>query len=112
MEFKIPIITVGINDMESLIEDLGHLQTYKLFEDADRVLVDVDDVIKVLKNHVEVQRKEKRTGWWVDELRETEFSDCGLYETACICSVCGADGDDEYNFCPNCGAKMKEVLKV
>ena len=50
---------------------------------------------------------EKRTGWWVDELRETEFSDCGLYETACICSVCGADGDDEYNFCPNCGAKMR-----
>ena len=27
---------------------------------------------------------------------------------ACNCSVCGLDGRTETNYCPNCGAKMKE----
>lgn len=22
------------------------------------------------------------------------------------CSMCGGDGDNDYNYCPNCGAKM------
>ena len=56
MKLEIPI-KVDIDDMESLIDDLGHLQTYKLFEGADQILVDVDDVIKVLQSHVEARRK-------------------------------------------------------
>lgn len=34
-------------------------------------------------------------GWWFD-----------AGSLSCRCSVCGCKSNKEYNYCPNCGAKM------
>lgn len=44
---------------------------------------------------------ERKTGKWLDDPDGYKCSACGAYfEIEC--------GDGEMNFCPNCGAKMKE----
>ena len=55
MKLEIPII-VGFDDMESLLDDLKKLQTYKLFEGDEMVLVDIKDVAKVLMDHVKAKK--------------------------------------------------------
>lgn len=54
MELKIPI-EVDFDDMKALIDDLGRLQKYKLFEGDEMVLVDVDDVANVLVRHMKAK---------------------------------------------------------
>ena len=54
MKLEIPII-VGFDDMESLLDDLKKLQTYKLFEGDEMVLVGIKDVAKVLMDHVKAK---------------------------------------------------------
>lgn len=44
---------------------------------------------------------EERKGKWIDH-QYKEFP-IGRYE----CSVCGAKHDMEWDYCPNCGAKME-----
>ncbi len=51
MKISIPI-EVKFDDMKSLINDLGNLQTYKLLESDEMTLVDVEDVADVLAKHV------------------------------------------------------------
>jgi hypothetical protein len=58
MKLEIPII-VGFDDMESLLDDLKKLQTYKLFEGDEMVLVDIEDVAKVLMDHVKAKKSAK-----------------------------------------------------
>ena len=58
MKLEIPII-VGFDDMESLLDDLKKLQTYKLFEGDEMVLVDIEDVAKVLMDHVKAKKSVK-----------------------------------------------------
>lgn len=55
MKLEIPII-VGFDDMESLLDDLKKLQTYKLAEGDEMVLVDIEDVAKVLMDHVKAKQ--------------------------------------------------------
>lgn len=55
MKLEIPII-VGFDDLESLLDDLKKLQTYKLFEGDEMVLVDIEDVAKVLMDHVKARK--------------------------------------------------------
>lgn len=40
-----------------------------------------------------------RHGHWIDGI-------CGAYK---ICSVCDQISDFDFDYCPNCGAKMDEV---
>jgi hypothetical protein len=54
MELKIPI-EVDFDDLKSLLDDLGKLQKYKLFEGDKMVLVDVDDVADVLVKHIKAK---------------------------------------------------------
>lgn len=35
----------------------------------------------------------------------------GRWELYDICSVCGAQADQQTNYCPNCGARMDEVTE-
>lgn len=42
---------------------------------------------------------EQKTGWWIPH-RHTD---------AVLCSECDKCYGDEYNFCPNCGAKMEGI---
>lgn len=58
MKLEIPII-VGFDDLESLLDDLKKLQTYKLFEGDEMVLVNIEDVAKVLMDHVKAQKSVK-----------------------------------------------------
>lgn len=60
MKLEIPII-VGFDDLEGLLDDLKKLQTYKLFEGDEMVLVDLDDVADVLAKHIKAKEKRSDT---------------------------------------------------
>lgn len=50
------------------------------------------------------QYNEPKKGKW----KEGTVHD-GIYEReGVICSVCGDEFDETYNYCPSCGAKMEE----
>lgn len=42
---------------------------------------------------------ERKIGEWIED---------GYYNELCVCSYCAVPGDPVWNFCPNCGAKMKK----
>ena len=58
---------------------------------------DIEFVDLMLKDAVPVQR-----GRWI----EHEIPDEPLYGTDYECSVCGKFHHDNWNYCPDCGAKM------
>lgn len=45
-------IHAQFDDILEIAKEIGELQTYKLFPDDDRLLVEQNDVIEVLKRHV------------------------------------------------------------
>ena len=47
-------------------------------------------------------------GKWV----ETVFHNGCTFDHDMVCSVCGHSGLPEYEYCPNCGAKMDEEIEV
>lgn len=56
----------------------------------DEIIEDIEDVEPV------------RHGYWIEDNPH-----CDGLCSKWICSECGEDGGDEYfNYCPNCGAKM------
>ena len=57
-KLKIPI-EVKLDDFKAVIEEIKNLQTYKLYEDDDMVLVDRGKVADVLANHVEAFLNDK-----------------------------------------------------
>lgn len=61
MKLSIPI-EVDFDNMKSLLDDLGKLQTYKLFEGDEMVLVSLDDVAEVLMNHVKAKKSATTDG--------------------------------------------------
>ena len=50
---------------------------------------------------IEALPSAERRGRWI----ETTTEDPCYYR----CSECGRQTDDEYNYCPNCGARMEET---
>ena len=46
-------IHARFDDILEIAKEIGELQTYKLFPDDDMLLISQDDVIEVLKRHVE-----------------------------------------------------------
>lgn len=42
-----------------------------------------------------------RHGRWIEDNPH-----CNGLASNWNCSMCGGDGDNDYNYCPNCGAKM------
>lgn len=108
-KLKIPI-HVYMEELEEIINELKDLQTYKLAEGDDKILVDCDDVIKIFANHLRAEvfssSMPRRGEWIVDEKR---FGDTERH-----CSLCGAilEGDDwkwrNNNYCYHCGARMME----
>lgn len=61
MELKIPVEIV-FDDVNSVIDELGKLQKYKLCEGDDMTLVDVDDVADVLARHVKAREAKESYG--------------------------------------------------
>lgn len=56
MKLKIPI-EVDFDDIQSLFDDINHLQTYKLFEGSDELMVCLEDVADVLVKHIKAKEK-------------------------------------------------------
>lgn len=67
MKLKIPV-EVDLNGIDSIVDEIKRLQTYKLFEGDDMVLVNLDDVAEILMNHIEAKRKsepQEMNGRWI-----------------------------------------------
>ena len=58
-KLEIPVV-VDISEIESLIDEIKHLQTYRLSYGAEQILVDRDDVIKIFAAHVRANIKQER----------------------------------------------------
>ena len=94
---------------QAALEKVRTMQTYKLFEGDDMILVDKADVQTELMM-LPTAQPERAEGYWIRR-------DCGL-DIECKCSACGyrdfVEPHDTYwfnrNFCPNCGEKKKGVI--
>lgn len=62
MKLNIPI-EVGFDDLNSMIDELGKLQKYKLGEGDDMTLVDVCDITDILMRHVKAKEAKRGTHW-------------------------------------------------
>ena len=80
-------------------EAILKLQTYKLFEDGE-VLVCRDDVLKALEQE---PCENTKTGHWING----KCTKCGNHAPFHSMSSCYYPSE----FCPNCGAKMKEEVE-
>ena len=49
--------------------------------------------------------EERPQGEWI--IDKGEYIDNQIYKTAFRCSLCCGKFNSSYNYCPNCGAKMK-----
>lgn len=90
MKLEIPV-KIEFDDVTGIIEEIKGLQTYKLFEDDDMLLVDLDDVADILANHIKA--KQNLTTTWL-----------GNY-TPYQCSHCGKHTDSKTPFCAWCGRR-------
>lgn len=56
MTINIPV-EVNFDSISDILDDLNKLQTYKLYEGSDEILVNKADVADVLARHLEVKGK-------------------------------------------------------
>ena len=109
---KLPQLTleVDLGPLEDLLEDINAMQTYKLFENDDMILVDKADLCDILVRHVRARRSDEqpvKRGRW-DRVRVDNIGVCSNI----VCSECFFEPwynsvEPLYNFCPNCGARME-----
>ena len=83
MKLEIPIpIKVDIDDVTNLIHDLQCLQTYKLWENDDTVLVSLDSVVGVFADHIRAKKCGKDTNVptkWIPFTADTMPKEDGEY---------------------------------
>ena len=53
-------IKVDFDDIQDMIDEIKRLQTYKLFEGDDMVLLDLDAVVAIMANHVKADLYSER----------------------------------------------------
>ena len=61
MTINIPV-EVKFDSISDILDDLDKLQTYKLYEGSDEILVNKADVADVLARHLVVQESEDNNG--------------------------------------------------
>ena len=61
MTLNIPV-EVKFDSISDILDDLDKLQTYKLYEGSDEILVNKADVADVLARHLVVQESEDNNG--------------------------------------------------
>lgn len=87
------------------IEAIRTLQTFKLFEGDDMILIDKSEV----QTELMTLPSAEKTGKWVDDNGRPYK---GKPNGSCWCGKCGEwlVASDEYNvstsYCPNCGVRM------
>lgn len=64
MKLEIPV-KVYFDDVQGMVDEVKRLQTYKLSEGDDMVLVDLDDVVSIMVNHIRAtdNYSESPNGW-------------------------------------------------
>lgn len=67
-KLEIPV-RVYMEEFEEIINELKHLQTYKLFEGDDKVLINCDDVVEIFADHL---RAEILSGSTIEQERKKE----------------------------------------
>ena len=90
-------------DADAAIDALRKMQTYKLFAGDDMLLIDQAEAQTELMMLPPVQ-PERKTGKWIDET----FKPWGLVYHPYKCDQCGEHSEADSNFCPSCGADMRE----
>ena len=119
MKLKIPV-EVDLNGIDGIVDEIKSLQTYKLFEGDDMVLVNLDDVAEILINHIEAKKKsepQRMRGKWIEKTVAENPKAAGIEEwQSCKCSNCGRYDTRPYmyyfsepNYCSWCGADMRET---
>ena len=61
---------------------------------------DREIVLDCIANSPTIEERKKAT--WIED---------GYRGLPCVCSYCGDEGKREWNYCPNCGADMREETK-
>lgn len=92
--------------MMSLDEAIKHCEDYLKKRDKDYVHYNVKWLLDNWEQELELLSggKIRPKGKWIDILDEkTELTETHHTE----CSICGADGWEEFKYCPKCGAKME-----
>lgn len=99
-------VKADFDDIKVLLEDIGNLQTYKLFEGDDMVLANIEDIKGILAKHVKVKevQPERKKGKWIYDT-ERVMNNGGIYSQY-HCSECGFQSVSRMNFCGYCGADM------
>ena len=54
---KLPSITVkcDFDDIQQIVDEIKELQTYKLFEDDDMILINRAELVKILLKHLRTE---------------------------------------------------------
>ena len=96
---------MGETDLISRQAAIDAIQRHIHYDDYDYPVVDEDDVIKVLTGLPSAQ-PERKKGKWHSRI----YSQIEMF----VCSECQHEysydaetGEQFYNYCPNCGAKME-----
>ena len=65
------------------------------------VMIRVEDVARILNEMPTINSQPRQKGKWIDRSYDID----GVWN---YCSVCMEQAIDLYDFCPNCGADMRE----
>ena len=116
-ELKVKIET-DLGPIEDLLEAINAMQTYKLFENDDMLLVDKADLCEILVRHVRTRRSDEqlvKCGRWVEHNYDPEYlicdfscSECGYFLDEYYCGEGCWPGKTDHYFCTNCGARMSQ----
>ena len=79
----------------------------KMLKEYEHGIYDTTDLAEMLYYMPAADVQEVRRGRWETEIITDAL---GCKHAYYACSLCGKASDDEYTYCPNCGAKMDEVL--
>lgn len=80
-------VKVYFDDVQGMVNEVKRLQTYKLFEGDDMVLVDLDAVVAIMANHVKADKCSEIPNGWIPFTPETMPEEAGTY--LCTCADAG-----------------------
>lgn len=75
------------------------ISKYKVIDNIKSIICRGGDAQDILKMVNQMRPIEQKMGHW-----KKQWRGCGMYEY--ICSECDCGEDIEFDYCPNCGAKM------
>lgn len=70
MKLEIPV-KADFDNIQDMINEIKRLQTYKLFEGDDMVLVNLDAVVAIMANHVRADKCSESPNDWIPCTPET-----------------------------------------